>query len=255
MGAAILLGALAILTAGDVIDRIAAVVNDEVILLSEVDEKLFILDSQGQLAGRDSSEVYKARRDILDRLIEERLVVQRARSQGITVDEQEVTARVDAALQQVRSQFPSEEAFGRCAGGSASPCARALRERRAAGALAQKIVGRRSGRWVTASAQVLMAQGRAAAEAGGDPPGSRRGLSDRSRHGPAASERIGRARAGRGKAFESVAPPSPRTRATPAAGSSASSARATSTPTWKRPSIHYRSARSRRRCARDWAIT
>ena len=111
MGAAILLGALAILTAGDVIDRIAAVVNDEVILLSEVDEKLFILDSQGQLAGKDSSEVYQVRRDILDRLIEERLVVQRARSQGITVDAQEVTARVDAALEQVRSQFPSEEAF------------------------------------------------------------------------------------------------------------------------------------------------
>ena len=52
MGVAILVGSLAILTAGDVIDRIAAVVNDEVILLSEVDEKLFILDSQGQLAGR-----------------------------------------------------------------------------------------------------------------------------------------------------------------------------------------------------------
>jgi peptidyl-prolyl cis-trans isomerase SurA len=111
MGAAILLGALAMLTAGDVIDRIAAVVNDDVILLSEVDEKLFILDSQGQLAGKDSTEVHQIRRDILDRLIEERLVVQRARSQGITVEAQEVTARVDAALEQVKSQFPSEEAF------------------------------------------------------------------------------------------------------------------------------------------------
>ncbi len=145
MGAAILAAALALLTAGEVIDRIAAVVNDEVILLSEVDEKLFILDSQGQLAGRDSSEVHQIRREILDRLIEEKLVVQRARSQGITVDEQEVTARVDAAIQQVKEQFPSEEAFQQALSKEGLSLTM-LRERYESDVqqelLAQKIVGR-----------------------------------------------------------------------------------------------------------------
>ena len=110
VGVLVMLGA-ALLNAGDVIDRIAAVVNDDIILLSEVEEKLFILDSQGQLAGRDSTEIEGIRREVLDRLIEEKLVVQRARSQGISADASEVTERVDAAMDQVRGQFPTETAF------------------------------------------------------------------------------------------------------------------------------------------------
>jgi peptidyl-prolyl cis-trans isomerase SurA len=101
----------AALGAGEIIDRIAAVVNDEIILLSEVDEKIFLLQAQGQLAGRDSSEVGRIRRDILDRLIEERLVVQRARSQGIEVDASEVLAAVDEAIARVQTQFPDPAAF------------------------------------------------------------------------------------------------------------------------------------------------
>jgi len=105
-----LAGAVA-LHAGQIVDRVAAVVNEEVILLSEVDEKVFILQAQGQLQGADSTKVNGIRRDILDRLVEETLVVQRAKSQGLSVDSGEVTEAVDAAVQQVRSQFPSEEAF------------------------------------------------------------------------------------------------------------------------------------------------
>ena len=107
----LLLASAAVLTAGEIVDRIAAVVNDDIILLSEVEEKLFILDSQGQLAGKDSTEIAEIRHDILNRLVEEKLVVQRARSQGIQVDDAEVTARVDEAMKQVKGQFPSEEAF------------------------------------------------------------------------------------------------------------------------------------------------
>lgn len=107
----VLVLALLSLTAGDVIDRIAAVVNDDVILLSEVEEKMFILQAQGQLQGQDSTQVAQARREILDRLIEERLVVQRARSQSIEADPQEVTNRVNDAMTKVKERFPSLEAF------------------------------------------------------------------------------------------------------------------------------------------------
>ena len=108
-----LLSLVLVLTGGEVIDRIAAVVNDDVILLSEVDEKLFIVAAQGQLQGRDSTEVAQVRRDILDRLIEERLVVQRAKSQGIRVDDSEIVARVDEAMTKVKSQFPTTADFER----------------------------------------------------------------------------------------------------------------------------------------------
>lgn len=109
--AVLLLVCVAFLAGGEVVDRIAAIVNDDIILLSEVDEKMFILQASGQLEGREESEIRQVRREILDRLIEEKLVVQRAMSQGIEADNQEVTGRVDEAMEKVRSRFPSLEAF------------------------------------------------------------------------------------------------------------------------------------------------
>lgn len=102
---------LLVSTGADVIDRIAAVVNDDIILLSEVEEKLFILQAQGQLKNTDSTQVAEVRREILDRLIEEKLVVDRAESQGIEISEDQVLARVDEALKKVRERFPTLEAF------------------------------------------------------------------------------------------------------------------------------------------------
>src|SRR6185503_10771930 len=103
--------ALLSLTGGQVVDRIAAVVNDDIILVSEVEEKLFLLDAQGQLKDRDSTQVAAMRKEILDRLIEERLVVQRAKSQSITADPSDLQKRVDDAMDKVRSQFPTPDAF------------------------------------------------------------------------------------------------------------------------------------------------
>jgi peptidyl-prolyl cis-trans isomerase SurA len=107
----VLLAILASVAGAQVVDRIAAVVNEDIILLSEVEEKLFILEATGQLTARDTTEVAKIRRQVLDRLIEEKLVVQRARSQGIEVDEQQVLARVDEAMNKVRTNFPNLEAY------------------------------------------------------------------------------------------------------------------------------------------------
>ncbi len=108
---AVTVAAFLALTGSQVIDRIAAVVNNDIILLSEVDEKMFILDAQGQLAGKDSTQIGDIRKEVLDRLIEEKLVVERAKSQGIDVDDSEVTAQVDDAMSKVRAQFPTDDAF------------------------------------------------------------------------------------------------------------------------------------------------
>ena len=81
----------------ELVDRIAAVVNEEIILLSEIDEKLFVMQAQGQLQGVDSTQVESLRREILDRLIEEKLVVQRASSQGIEPDPTMVANRTGAS--------------------------------------------------------------------------------------------------------------------------------------------------------------
>jgi peptidyl-prolyl cis-trans isomerase SurA len=51
------------------------------------------------------------RKQILDRLIEEKLVVQRAQSQNIIADESDLQKRVDDAMDKVRAQFPTPDAF------------------------------------------------------------------------------------------------------------------------------------------------
>ncbi len=86
-----------------VIDRIAAVVNNEVITLSEVD---------GQLAGRSLSQADRTRlrREALDRLIEATLVSQEAARANITVTDQEVDAEMAAVREREKL---SEEEFVR----------------------------------------------------------------------------------------------------------------------------------------------
>ncbi len=70
-----------------VLDRIAAVVNDEVITLSEVD---------GQIppAGLSPEERVKARREALDRLIEAALITQEATRTNVTVSDQEIETEI-----------------------------------------------------------------------------------------------------------------------------------------------------------------
>ena len=98
-------------SAQEVLDRIAAVVNKDVVLLSEIDEKVFLLAAQGQLQNADSTRVEQLRREILDRLVEEKLIEQRAKSQGFEVSDAEITAAVDQAVERVKERYPNPGDF------------------------------------------------------------------------------------------------------------------------------------------------
>lgn len=84
--------------AGKVIDRIAAVVNHEVILLSEVDER-----ARSALAGistelpldRQLEQKNKIRREALEQLIEEKLLDQKVREHHIEVSDADVQRQID----------------------------------------------------------------------------------------------------------------------------------------------------------------
>lgn len=98
------------LYAADVVDRIVAVVNDEVITQSELQESMlpFIADYRLRYAEEElESKVEAAKQDALNRLIEEKLILQEAEKRGIAVDEQEVEER----LGEVKSNFKNEEEF------------------------------------------------------------------------------------------------------------------------------------------------
>jgi peptidyl-prolyl cis-trans isomerase SurA len=92
------------------LDGIAAVVNDDVVLESDVEEQLFLF-LQRAGARPDSAQIDTLRTQILNQLIDEKLIVAEARRQGITVADAEVAKQVDAAIEEARERLGGDEAF------------------------------------------------------------------------------------------------------------------------------------------------
>ncbi len=85
--------------ATELVDRVVAVVNDEVITLSEVEEEgrdLFARILRDRMIGNLDRALAEARRQILASLIDKKLVEQRAKKLGVTVEE----ADIDMAMEQ-----------------------------------------------------------------------------------------------------------------------------------------------------------
>lgn len=92
---------------GNLVDRIAAVVGDSVITLTQVQERIFQLSSQGVEVPTDPAALARLQRDVLDQMIGEQLIVQAAaRDSTITVDEGDLDEMVSQDLQQRARQFP-----------------------------------------------------------------------------------------------------------------------------------------------------
>ena len=92
------------------LDGITAVVNDEVVLESDVEEQLYLFLLRAQ-AQPDSAQVDTLRHQILDQLIDEKLIVAEAKRQGISVTDGEVSKQVDEAIQDAKTRLGSAAAF------------------------------------------------------------------------------------------------------------------------------------------------
>lgn len=91
-------------SSGEVVDRIAAVVNDDIILLSELNRAAAPLEAQVR-AKKPSPEaereqIYRLRQEILNNLIDDRLADQEIKTAGIFVEDREI----DNAIAQVKAQ-------------------------------------------------------------------------------------------------------------------------------------------------------
>lgn len=87
------------------VDRVAAVVGDSVILLSEVQEQVNAAAAQGQ----DVSP-----RQVLDQLVDEQVILQAAaRDTTLTIPDEELENRVEQAISTTRGNFGTEAAFQR----------------------------------------------------------------------------------------------------------------------------------------------
>ena len=83
------------------VGKIVAIVNDEVITQQELDESLSSFP-EGELLKGDAR-----RRKVLNRLIEDKLIFQKAKQNGVTVSPEEL----EEVIKKIKNRFPSKEAF------------------------------------------------------------------------------------------------------------------------------------------------
>src|SRR5262245_17653049 len=92
------------------LDGIAGVVDDEVVLQSDVEEQYYLFMMRAQMEP-DSSAGDTLRRQILDQLIDEKLIVLEAKRQAVTVSDVEVNKQVDEAIKDAKERMGTPEAF------------------------------------------------------------------------------------------------------------------------------------------------
>ena len=92
------------------VDGIVAVVNDQAILESDVEEQLYLLLLRAQQQP-DSQIVDTLRRQVLEQLIDDKLIVAEAQRQGVTVADAEVNRAVEQQIAQKKQELGGEQAF------------------------------------------------------------------------------------------------------------------------------------------------
>ena len=91
-------------------NKILAVVNDDVVTETDLDEALSssIDDLKKEYSGEElKTKTEEVRKELLNQMIENKLILQEAKKANIAVDDNEVEQR----LKDVKSRFPSEDIF------------------------------------------------------------------------------------------------------------------------------------------------
>src|SRR5262245_10117089 len=92
-------------------ERIAAVVNKEAILASDVDEQTKDAAQRMNIDPADTSTYNKLRGEVLSQLIEKQVLLTEATRQGITVSDAEVSQAVDREIQGLKQRIGSESDY------------------------------------------------------------------------------------------------------------------------------------------------
>ena len=92
-----------------VVDKVLAVVGNRPVLASQVDEEIFSRQSQGQQLPSEPEAVAALRKEVVQSIVDEELLVQQAqRDTSIQVTDQEIADGVDQQVKKVRANFGSE---------------------------------------------------------------------------------------------------------------------------------------------------
>lgn len=92
------------------VDGIAAIVGDQVILVSQMMSSVNSARAQGAKV-ESAEDLARLEKDLLQQLVEEELLVQKARAEQIEINDADIQPQVDAREKQARTNFKSEAEF------------------------------------------------------------------------------------------------------------------------------------------------
>ena len=93
------------------IDRVAAIVGDQALLWSDVITAINQRRAQGLQLPPDSAGQAALAKSVLGELVDEEILVQKAKEMKLEVTDADITAGVDRQIKQARSQFQSDEEY------------------------------------------------------------------------------------------------------------------------------------------------
>ncbi|MDY0151216.1 MAG: peptidylprolyl isomerase [Candidatus Cloacimonas sp.] len=89
----------------EMIDKIVAKVGTEIILLSDLQKQLAQMQSAKTLTENTDP------LDVLNEMVDQRLMIQKAKEQNIKIDDNKIKNMAERYLKQIKSRYPSEQAF------------------------------------------------------------------------------------------------------------------------------------------------
>lgn len=119
----------------EVVDKIAAVVDDEVILTSELDFQVAMLAAQRKLDPKSP----ELRKQVLNKLIEDKLMYAQAILDSIEVTDDEVNSQLDQVIAYYTNQYGSQERLEKAYGMSVERIKREMREDTRKNLMAEKL--------------------------------------------------------------------------------------------------------------------
>ena len=93
------------------VDRVAAIVGDQVVLWSDVLTTINQRRAAGMQLPADSAGQAALGKSVLSELIDEEILVQKAKEMKLEATESDVTAAADRQIKQARAQFQSDEEY------------------------------------------------------------------------------------------------------------------------------------------------
>ena len=153
-------------------ERIAAVVNKEAILASDVDEQTRDAAQRMNVDPSDSSAYNRLRGEVLNQLIEKQVLLTEANREGLTVTDAEVSQAVDREIQGLKQRIGSESDYQAALAREKTTEAE-LRKRYTPGVREQLLISRLVGKEVQSKTSVTDAEVRTYYEAHRDSIGKK----------------------------------------------------------------------------------